>query len=104
MTSSQTEVTQLLLDWGNGDKSALDKLVPVVYEELRRLARYYMRRERQGHTRLRGGRRALPPGPPAQLAPERPDRVGRRGDHPIEARCGGGHLLALSKVGPLGSP
>lgn len=50
MPSSQIEVTQLLLDWGNGDKAALDKLVPVVYQELRRLAGYYMRRERPGHT------------------------------------------------------
>jgi RNA polymerase sigma factor (TIGR02999 family) len=47
---SQNQVTQLLLDWGNGDKAALDKLVPVVYQELRRLAAYYMRRERPGHT------------------------------------------------------
>lgn len=39
-----------MLDWGNGDKAALDKLVPVVYQELRRLAAYYMRRERPGHT------------------------------------------------------
>lgn len=50
MPSSQIEVTQLLLDWGNGDKAALDELVPVVYQELRRLAGYYMRRERPGHT------------------------------------------------------
>jgi RNA polymerase sigma factor (TIGR02999 family) len=50
VASSQVEVTQLLLDWGNGDKAALDKLVPVVYQELRRLARHYMRRERPGHT------------------------------------------------------
>jgi RNA polymerase sigma-70 factor, ECF subfamily len=50
MTASQIEVTQMLLDWGNGDKAALDKLVPVVYQELRRLARYYMRHERAGHT------------------------------------------------------
>jgi RNA polymerase sigma factor (TIGR02999 family) len=50
VTFSQNEVTQLLLDWGNGDKAALDKLVPVVYQELRRLAAYYMRRERPGHT------------------------------------------------------
>lgn len=39
-----------MLDWGNGDKAALEKLVPVVYQELRRLAAYYMRRERPGHT------------------------------------------------------
>lgn len=50
MSASQIEVTQLLLDWSNGDKAALDKLVPVVYQELRRLASYYMRRERLGHT------------------------------------------------------
>ena len=50
MTPQHTEVTQLLLDWGNGDKTALDKLVPVVYQELRRLASHYMRRERPGHT------------------------------------------------------
>lgn len=50
MTSSQHEVTQLLLDWGKGDRAALDKLVPVVYQELRRLAAYHMRRERPGHT------------------------------------------------------
>lgn len=50
MTSSQSEVTQLLLDWGKGDRAALDLLVPVVYQELRRLASYYMSRERPGHT------------------------------------------------------
>ena len=51
MTSpSPDEVTQLLLNWGNGDKAALDKLMPLVYEELRRLAHHYMRRERPGHT------------------------------------------------------
>jgi RNA polymerase sigma factor (TIGR02999 family) len=50
VTSSPNEVTQLLLEWSNGDKAALDRLVPVVYQELRRLASYYMRRERAGHT------------------------------------------------------
>jgi RNA polymerase sigma factor (TIGR02999 family) len=44
------EVTQLLLAWNDGDESALEKLVPLVYEELRRLARRYMRRERPDHT------------------------------------------------------
>jgi len=44
------QVTQLLIDWGNGDKAAVDKLMPLVYDELRRLARYYMRRERAGAT------------------------------------------------------
>ncbi len=43
------DVTGLLLAWGEGDKDALDKLVPFVYEELRRLARHYMRGERKGH-------------------------------------------------------
>jgi RNA polymerase sigma factor (TIGR02999 family) len=44
------EVSQLLVRWRDGDKSALDKLTPLVYEELRRLARHYMRGERVGHT------------------------------------------------------
>lgn len=45
-----TEVTQMLLAWSNGDEEALRELVPVVYEELLRLARHYMSRERAGHT------------------------------------------------------
>jgi RNA polymerase sigma-70 factor (ECF subfamily) len=49
-TPSPREITQLLVDWGNGDKATLDRLVPLIYEELRRLARYHMRRERPGHT------------------------------------------------------
>ena len=48
--SSPKEVTQLLVDWSNGDQTALDKLFPLVYGELHRLARRYMRRERIGHT------------------------------------------------------
>jgi RNA polymerase sigma factor (TIGR02999 family) len=43
-------VTQLLVAWSQGDKGALEALTPLVYEELRRLARSYMRRERPGHT------------------------------------------------------
>jgi RNA polymerase sigma factor (TIGR02999 family) len=43
-------VTQLLVSWGKGDKDALDELVPVVYGELRRQARRYLRREKVGHT------------------------------------------------------
>jgi RNA polymerase sigma-70 factor (ECF subfamily) len=43
-------ITQLLVAWGDGDQAALDRLVPLVYAELRRLARGYMRGERQGHT------------------------------------------------------
>ena len=43
-------VTQLLVSWGNGNKEALDKLLPLVYDELRRQAARYLRRERAGHT------------------------------------------------------
>jgi RNA polymerase sigma factor (TIGR02999 family) len=46
---SQT-VTQLLLAWQNGDKDALEKLTPLVYNELHRLASSYMRGEREDHT------------------------------------------------------
>lgn len=44
------EITQLLAEWSNGNQAALDKLYPLVYEELRRLAHQYMRRERKDHT------------------------------------------------------
>jgi RNA polymerase sigma factor (TIGR02999 family) len=44
------DVTQLLLSWSNGDQQALEKLVPLVYSELRHLAERYLRRERPGHT------------------------------------------------------
>ncbi len=50
MTPTPHEVTHLLVAWGNGDKAALDSLMPLVYEELRRLAHQYMSRERPGHT------------------------------------------------------
>ena len=43
-------ITGLLLQWRAGDESALDKLMPLIYDELRRLARQCMRRERSGHT------------------------------------------------------
>lgn len=43
-------VTQLLEKWSNGDQSALDELMPLVYGELRRLASRYLRRERLDHT------------------------------------------------------
>ncbi|HKQ77990.1 MAG TPA: ECF-type sigma factor, partial [Blastocatellia bacterium] len=43
-------VTQLLVEWGNGDQAAFDQLMPLVFDELRRLANGYLRRERQGHT------------------------------------------------------
>jgi RNA polymerase sigma factor (TIGR02999 family) len=44
------EITALLEAWGDGDKSALERLMPLVYEELRRLAHRYMTHERPGHT------------------------------------------------------
>ena len=50
MISTSQGVTQLLVDWSNGDQAALDKLLPLVNDELRPLARRYMRRERPGHT------------------------------------------------------
>jgi RNA polymerase sigma-70 factor (ECF subfamily) len=51
MTTLSTEsVTHLLLDWQQGDSAAFDKLTPLVYDELRRIAHRYMRLERNGHT------------------------------------------------------
>lgn len=44
------EVTQLLKDWSEGNTAALKELMPLVYRELRRLARQYLNRERDGHT------------------------------------------------------
>jgi RNA polymerase sigma factor (TIGR02999 family) len=48
--SSPHDVTRLLQDWRNGDKAALEKLTPLVYDELRRLANRYLRNERKDHT------------------------------------------------------
>jgi len=50
MTPSPGEVTQLLVDWSNGNRAALDRLTPLVYEELHRLAHRHMRLERPNHT------------------------------------------------------
>ncbi len=50
MEASPHEVTQLLQAWSAGEQGALDKLVPVVYQELRRLAKRYMAHEPPGHT------------------------------------------------------
>src|SRR5437588_1199954 len=50
MTPSSESITQLLTEWRDGDKTALDRLIPLVYEELRRLAHHYLRRERPGYT------------------------------------------------------
>jgi RNA polymerase sigma-70 factor, ECF subfamily len=43
-------ITQLLVDWSKGNQTALDRLMPLVYSELHRLAKNYLRRERQNHT------------------------------------------------------
>jgi len=48
--ASTPEITQLLRAWRAGDRLALEQLTPVVYEELHRMARHYMARERDGHT------------------------------------------------------
>ena len=50
MIRPQQGVTELLVAWGEGDKAALDELMPVVYDELRRLAKNHLRRERPDHT------------------------------------------------------
>src|SRR5881394_3532696 len=47
---SAYEVTQLLVDWSNGNQAALDELMPLVERELHRLAHHYMRRENAGQT------------------------------------------------------
>src|SRR6476619_7254843 len=47
---SRPHVTELLLAWGRGERSALDELVPIVHQELRRLARLQLRGERDNHT------------------------------------------------------
>ena len=48
--SSPTNVTQMLLEWRGGNEDALERLMPMVYDELRRLAGHYMKTERKGHT------------------------------------------------------
>ncbi len=55
MTSQQkaaigTDVSLLLRAWSDGDRNALDRLTPIVYDELRRLARFYLHKERPGHS------------------------------------------------------
>ena len=48
--ASDHAVTRLLLAWGGGDQTAFEQLIPIVHDELRRLARRQMRNERPGHT------------------------------------------------------
>jgi RNA polymerase sigma factor (TIGR02999 family) len=50
MNSTTDKITQLLMAWNQGDQSARDELAPLIYDELRRMARGYLRRERPGHT------------------------------------------------------
>ena len=49
-TRSRKDVTDLLIEWSEGNQEALNKLMPLVYDELRRLASRYLRNERTGHT------------------------------------------------------
>jgi RNA polymerase sigma factor (TIGR02999 family) len=48
--SQRHQITQLLIDWSHGDETALDRLMPLVYQELRRMAHHHLRNERVGHT------------------------------------------------------
>src|SRR5579862_1952441 len=50
MPPESSEITVLLKAWASGDAAALDRLTPLVYDELRRMARRYMRGERAGNT------------------------------------------------------
>src|SRR4029450_7655870 len=47
---SRNDISELLVAWGGGDEAALERLMPLVYDELKRLAHRYMRGERAGHT------------------------------------------------------
>jgi ECF sigma factor len=46
----QVGVTRLLVQWADGDRQAMEELLPLVYDELRRLAKSYLQRENPGHT------------------------------------------------------
>ena len=50
MTLAADDLTGLLIEWGQGDKAALDRLTPLVYDEIRRIAHRYVQRERHGQT------------------------------------------------------
>jgi RNA polymerase sigma factor (TIGR02999 family) len=50
MAESDSQVARLLQQWSGGDRAALKQLVPIVYNELRSLAQYHLRNEREGHT------------------------------------------------------
>lgn len=48
--ASSKQVSELLVHWGKGDRKALEAILPLVYEELRRIARYHLRQQRPNHT------------------------------------------------------
>ncbi|PWT93421.1 MAG: RNA polymerase subunit sigma-70, partial [Acidobacteria bacterium] len=48
--NEDSPVTQLLLDWRSGNRAALDQLLPLVYQELKKIAASYLKKERPGHT------------------------------------------------------
>ena len=50
MTVNTDDLTGLLIEWGQGDKAALDRLTPLVYDEIRRISHRYVQREREGQT------------------------------------------------------
>ena len=50
MSSSPGEVTRLLSEWRSGNQEAFDRLMPLIYDDLGRLATHFMRRERSEHT------------------------------------------------------
>jgi RNA polymerase sigma-70 factor, ECF subfamily len=50
MSSPSDDITQLLRRWGQGDRGALDKLMPLIYKELHKLAKLHMRQQEAGHT------------------------------------------------------
>jgi RNA polymerase sigma factor (TIGR02999 family) len=50
MEASPKTITQLLMEWRSGDKAALNALIPIVSQELHKLAKHYLRGERTGHT------------------------------------------------------
>ncbi len=50
LDNSSHQITLLLVDWSKGDEIALEQLMPLVYDELRQMARRYMRRQPSGHT------------------------------------------------------
>ncbi|MBL8233911.1 MAG: RNA polymerase subunit sigma-70, partial [Bryobacterales bacterium] len=47
---AQKQITRLLVEWKTGNREALDLLMPMVYQELRKLADHYLRNERADHT------------------------------------------------------